>query len=284
MKTLLVNLPVIVSDKQGRHVSGLKPEDFKVTSGGVSNEIVYFSDAQMPLNVAIVLDETGSVSGVLGGIRKAAKQFVSRLEPDDQCMVVTFGDKVRVRQPLTSNKNKIDGSLNSIRGIPGGIGLMNQAILEVVREQFAGVTGRKAIIVLTDAGEIVNRTRTMLEELIEGDTVVYSIYYPTTTFGLKGSKQTLAELTEKTPVGILSRMADVTAGRLLVADGSDFVSQFQTITDELKKMYILGFYPEESTDGKANNIDLRLVRTDLVLRTKSAIRPKAKLKPNVPSN
>ena len=282
VNTLLANIPVIVSDKQGRHVAGLRPEDFTVTSGGVPNEIVYFSDARMPLSVAIVLDETGSVRGVLAGIKKAAKQFIDGLGPEDQCMVVTFGEKVRIRQPLTSDKEKAKSSISGIGGISGGIGLMNRAMMDVLLEQFAGVKGRKAIIVLTDAGEIATQmNRSMLDELIEGDTVVYPIFYPTTMFGLKSRKATLRELISKTPVGTLADMADYSGGRLLVANGDDFVPQFQAITDELKKMYVIGIYPQESTDGKPNNIDLKLVRTDLVLRTKAAIRPRTQLKPGV---
>ena len=282
VNTLLANIPVIVSDKQGRHVAGLKAEDFKVTSGGAENEIVYFSDAQMPLSVAIVLDETGSVSAVLGGIKKAAKQFIDQLGPEDQCMVVTFGEVVRIRQPFSSDKEKAKNSIGRIAGISGGIGLMNQAMLNVLLEQFAGVKGRKAIIILSDAGEIATHlNRPMLDELIEGDTVVYPIYYHTTTFGMKLKNPTLGDLIKQTPVGILDDMARFSGGRLLVANGDDFVPQFQAITDELKKMYVVGFYPQES-EGKPKNIDLKLVRTDLVLRTKAAIRPKTQLKPGVP--
>ncbi len=282
VNTLLANIPVIVSDKQGRHVAGLKPEDFKVTSGGVQNEIVYFSDTQMPLSVAIVMDETGSVRNVLDGIKKAAKQFIDQLAPEDRCMIVTFGEEVRIRHPLSSDKEKTKGSISRIGGISGGIALMNRSMLDVLQERFAGVKGRKAIIVLTDAGEINPADyREMLDELIEGDTVVYPIFYPTTTFGIKRKKPTLADLIKQTPVGMLDDMARFSGGRLLVANGDDFIPQFQTITEELKKMYVVGFYPQES-DGKPKNIDIKLVRPDLVLRTKAAIRPKTALKPGVP--
>jgi len=282
VSTLLANVPVIVSDKTGKHVPGLTAKDFKITSGGNPKEIVYFSDAEMPLNVAIVLDETGSVTSVLGSIKKAAKDYVNQLGPNDQCMIVTFGYKVTVREPLTSDKKRLASRIGEIAGITGGIGIMNDAVLQVVQKEFAGVKGRKAIILLTDAGEIYKGTTPkMLDELIEGDTVVYPIYYPVPHPWFKNGAK-LADLIRNTPVGTLNDVASYTGGRLLIADRHDFGPQFQTIMEELKKMYVLGFYPEESSDGTPNRINMDLVRPDLVLRTKKQIRPRTNLGDSIP--
>jgi hypothetical protein len=84
VSTILANVPVIVSDRTGKHVAGIKPEDFKITSAGNPKEIVYFSDSEMPLSVAIVLDITGSVHAVLDGIKKAANEYVNQLGPERQ--------------------------------------------------------------------------------------------------------------------------------------------------------------------------------------------------------
>ena len=283
VSTILANVPVIVSDRTGKHVAGIKAEDFKITSGGNPKEIVYFSDSEMPLNVAIVLDITGSVTSVLDGIKKAANEYVNQLGPDDKCMVVTFGEKIKIREPFTSDKKRLANEIKGILGISGGIALMNEAVLRVVQKEFADVKGRKAIILLTDAGEI-NKSLTpkMLDELIEGDTVVYPIYYPTMHPWFPKGSASLADLVKHTPVGTLADMAAYTGGKLLVADGNDFGPQFQTIMDELKKMYVVGFYPEESADGSPNRITMNLVRPDLVLRTKKVIRPRVNLGDSIP--
>src|SRR5688572_30252467 len=107
VSTILANVPVIVSDRTGKHVAGIKPEDFKITSAGNPKEIVYFSDSEMPLSVALVMDITGSVTAVLDGIKKAATEYVNQLGPDDKCMIVTFGENVKVREPFTSDKKRL---------------------------------------------------------------------------------------------------------------------------------------------------------------------------------
>jgi hypothetical protein len=52
--------------------------------------------------------------------------------------------------------------------------------------------------------------------------------------------------------------------------------------DELKRMYVVGFYPEESADGSPNRITMDLVRPDLVIRTKKIIRPRTNLGDSIP--
>lgn len=281
VNTTLLNVPVIVSDKAGKYVSGLKREDFKVISGGVPTEIAYFSDAEMPLNVAIVLDVTGSVTAVLSDIKKGARQFVQQLGVKDQCMIATFGDKVVVRTPFIADKEKLENKINGISGIPGGPALMNRAVIDLMRSEFARVEGRKAIIVLTDAGEIdAKLNQQMLDELNEGETVVYPIYYPTAPWEIDGRwtrSVSMSTLIKKTPVGVLHEMSGLTGGRLLVSNGNDFTAQFQAITEELKKMYVIGFYPEDSPDGKRNEVQINTVRPELLLRLKSVIRRKPKL-------
>jgi Ca-activated chloride channel homolog len=274
VNTTLLNIPVIVTDRMGMSIPGLKREDFKIVAGGQEQQIEFFSDAEMPLTVAIVMDVTGSVSAVFSGIKKAAKEFVDRLGPEDQGMVVTFGEKVKVLQSITSDKKKLKDRISGADKIPGGIALMNSALLEIVRGEFAQVNGRKAIIVITDAGEINGTTtRELLDDLIEGDTVVYPVYFPTPHGWSRGRKNwTLDELVKQTPVGRLQDIASFTGGKLLVANGTEFGPQFQQITDELKRMYVIGFYPETGNAKGPTNIEIGVRRDGAVVRTKSIIR------------
>ena len=50
--TEIVNIPVKISDRQGRFVAGLTKENFKVFEDGVEQEIEYFSNEQQPFTVA----------------------------------------------------------------------------------------------------------------------------------------------------------------------------------------------------------------------------------------
>lgn len=71
----LVSVPVIVSDRNGRYISGLKEEDFKLYDNSVQQKLAYFDAAEAPLNVALLLDTSRSTEGVIDEIRKAAKDL-----------------------------------------------------------------------------------------------------------------------------------------------------------------------------------------------------------------
>src|SRR5438105_14109114 len=60
ISTELVSLTVTVTDSQGRHLPGLRREDFTVYDNGVAQELTHFSDADAPASIGIVFDTSGS--------------------------------------------------------------------------------------------------------------------------------------------------------------------------------------------------------------------------------
>src|ERR1700732_2669373 len=71
--TNLISVPVIVSDRDNRYVPSLKLENFKVFDNTEEQRISFFDAAEEPLNIVVMLDTSGSTSGVLDDIKKAAK-------------------------------------------------------------------------------------------------------------------------------------------------------------------------------------------------------------------
>src|SRR5215213_282315 len=69
VNTNLVTIPVIVSDRRNRYISGLKAEDFTVLKDGEKQNIEYFIAEEAPLNVAILLDTSRSTEMVLDEIQ-----------------------------------------------------------------------------------------------------------------------------------------------------------------------------------------------------------------------
>src|SRR5471030_3002010 len=76
VSTLLVNIPVIASDRDGRYVSGLKKENFSIIQDGVTQNIDFFADDSAPMNVAILIDTSFSTARVLSDIKSAARDFL----------------------------------------------------------------------------------------------------------------------------------------------------------------------------------------------------------------
>ena len=56
----MVSLPVVVTTRDGKRVTDLKKEDFQVFENGTRQEIAGFAATDEPIDVALVLDTSGS--------------------------------------------------------------------------------------------------------------------------------------------------------------------------------------------------------------------------------
>src|SRR5256714_1811126 len=111
LKATLVNVPVIVSDRDGRYLSGLRAEDFTLYSDHVKQPIAVFEATEEPLSVALLLDTSLSTRDVLGDIKDAALSFIKRLRPQDRAMVISFDYDVHLLSQLTADRRTLEQSV-----------------------------------------------------------------------------------------------------------------------------------------------------------------------------
>lgn len=292
INTVLLNVPVVVSDRDGRNITGLKKDDFSIYQEGVKQTIEFFANTEEPMNVAILIDTSYSTKEVLGSMKKAAKSFVGTIGPQDKGMVLSFDYEITTLSKLTSKIDELRGGIDgatttSLTGPSNPEDLMPpgtlfDAIYRVINKDFAGAKGRKAIIILTDGFEGGKKIEgaELKASLTESDTIVYPIIFVSRgTIRLLPKNQktvTLDELLNYAPY--MRYCADLTGGRVFSADTSDFSTAFQKIADELKRQYVIGFYPTNAEGGKSANITIKVNRDGAVVRSKKTIR----LKPRTP--
>lgn len=275
VKTVLVNVPVVVGDAAGRNISGLTRENFAVTQGGITQPIEFFASQEGPATFAIIIDSSGSTGAVLRDIAGAAKKFLRILGPEDKGLVVSFDNEVSMLlDDFTSDKGRLKDAINNVQTVGGPGSVMNDAVYRIITKEFRVVKGKKAIIVLTD-GDVdgkVSHSR-LMTTLAESDVVVYPVFYQTRRL-LPSNVKTISfsELVKVSPVDRLYSMALTTGGRLYVADGSDFTTAFQNIAAELKKQYVIGFYPSNTNSGDVNDIKIEVDRPGATVRTKQTIK------------
>ncbi len=271
VNTVLLNVPVIVSDKDGRNIAGLKKEDFSVYQNGEKQTIEFFADTEAPMNVAIVIDTSSSTKNVIGNITGAARNFIELFDSEDKGMIVSFDYDVRILSKLTSDKKKMKEGISGI-WIAEEIGSnMNDALYKVVIKEFAAIKGRKAIVVLTDGfvgGRISNQK--LLDTLTESDVLVYPIFFQTVPLlPSKVKTITMNELLKIPPVDYLNSIALATGGRVYAAESSNFQGAFQSIAEELKKQYVVGFYPKAE---KPRKLTIKVSRPGAIVRTRQTIK------------
>jgi VWFA-related protein len=299
--TNLVTIPVIVSDRQNRYISGLKSENFTVLKDGEEQNIEYFIAEEAPINVAILLDTSRSTELVLDEIQTAALEFLKHLKPNDRCMVVSFDWQVNVLSALTSDREKLKRTIKNAQiGERFGT-VLRDAVFQTVNKNFAGVKGRKAVILLTDGKDFGSFTEKdeLIYRLEESDTLVYSIFYETGFMRRRqlnpqrfpfpnrrggggiwrrgrnpDGRSQRNERANEDAIDFLREMADVSAGRFYQKEIKDLSKTFEAIAEELRKQYLIGFYPENVENGKVYQIKVRVDRIDAVVRAKNTFRVK----------
>jgi VWFA-related protein len=102
----LVMVPVSVTDLQGQPVLGLKPSDFRIEEDGRAQEIAQLGDPeQVPLDIALLIDVSSSVSERFAFEEQAATRFLKQvLRPADRATIYAIDRTPRLEQTRTTSE------------------------------------------------------------------------------------------------------------------------------------------------------------------------------------
>lgn len=280
--TLLLNVPVIVENRNGNYVGGLKKENFYITENGVKRPVDFFADDSAPINVAIMIDTSGSTLSVMEEIKDAARNFLQVLRPEDKALIASFSTQTVIWSNFTSDQKELSKAVNKISGT-GGSNLYDGMYL-IIKKYFAPLKDRKAIIVLTDGmvGGLGVSEPVLLQALSESDIIIYPLLF-TPNFPAAVSNQRAQYFAETKQEGAerMSRISRISGGKTVDSAKTDLKTAFQQIADELKKQYVIGFYPANEKSVKNFKVGLQLDPKffnlqNIILRTKSVVRFKSK--------
>jgi Ca-activated chloride channel family protein len=289
VNTALVSLPVIVSDREGRYVPGLRPDDFQVLEDGVEQQVSHFATTETPFVVALLLDTSGSARLRLREMQEAAASFVEGLRPGDKVAVVSFGGKVELRAGPTNDRELLR---RAIRSVPlGNSTPLYDAVDFVLRRLFDGVVGRKAVVLLSDGLDNGSATATYvgnMHDAEESEVLIYPVQYDPFVKETRAFTTALGRPPELRseriyPPGFnakdyekagryLREMALRTGGRYYHADGAATVKRaFKHIAEELRFQYSLGYYPKAAPEpSRRRAIKVKVRNPNLSVRTRSS--------------
>jgi len=103
----LVNLPVVVRDKNGALIQTLTKADFTLQVDNKPQTIRYFDrDTNLPLTLGLLVDTSQSLRSALDDERTASSAFLDQMlvNPKDQAFVVQFARQIELLVVLVPNK------------------------------------------------------------------------------------------------------------------------------------------------------------------------------------
>jgi len=255
----LVLMYTSVFDKNGRFISGLKKDSFKVYEDGIEQKVSTFSQEDVPVSMGILLDLSGSMRGKIDQVDKAALAFIKASNPQDQVFLIGFNDQVELLQDFTSDIDEITDALDNTV-VTGGTAAYD-AIYLGVQKAHSGSKPKKAVVVITDGEDRDSYYK--LDELIakvqESDVQVFCVGFlnPVGDKGLFGrwSKSVPEKAHEA-----LQKIAEETGGKAFFPDKlTDIHSVVSEIASELRSQYSIGYFSSNSArDGSFRRVKIEI--------------------------
>ena len=213
VETNLVTMPVSVLDRDGRFISGLRQQDFKIFENGVEQKVDYFQSVEQPFTVVLLIDVSPSTQFRIDEIQQAAITFVDKLRPADRVMVISFDQNVNVLCPPTNNRYQLRDAIRQAQ-FGDGTGLY-EAVDYAINQELRQIRGRKAVVLFTDGVDTTSKRATSqstIKDTEEVDALFYTIRYDTSRD--MGGGQTFPQSRPRGRGGRVT-LADILAGILV---------------------------------------------------------------------
>lgn len=297
VRTVPVYATVIGPD--GRLVTDLGRDAFRVFDDGRPQTISLFDNSVQRISIVVMLDMSGSMSGNLSVLRSAAVQMFTRLLPDDKARVGSFGNRIVLSPDAFTND--VDALTRALwlDLDPGGPTPLWGAI-NAAMGALSPLDGRRVVLVLSDGKNTGLRavsgrpTGPTLEETtdraVTEDFMVYAIGMRSRGAfaapggaggsgigGIGGGRRRgrvppsaygFGESDEPDP-GLREIAAESGGGYFDLTGAEHLGPVFARVADELHHQYLLAF-AAPVLDGEVHRLEVRINKPSLTVRARKS--------------
>lgn len=260
-----VDLLLTATDKHGRFVQNLSENDFKILDDHKPPEAIvnFRRDTELPLELGLLLDTSGSVKSRFDFEQDAAVSFLQRtLRPNfDTAFVEGFSRKTDLTQDFTDNVQLLSAGVHNLKA-GGGTALYDaiyRACHDKLLKEKSARPMRRALIIVSDGED--NQSQVTEAQAIamaqRAQVIIYTISTDDSGLILRGDY-------------VLEQIAESTGGRsFLPYKLKDIKSSFASIEDELRSQYVVSYRPADfDADGRFRPIEILSQKKDLQLRAR----------------
>ena len=241
MDVKLVNIFVNVTDQNGAIVGGLTRDDFAVFEDGRPQQIAIFEkQSEVPLNLTLAIDTSGSVRKDMSEEAAAARRFAHDiLRPQDQMSVLQFATTVQQLTPFTNKLAVIDHGLDELRS-DWATALYDAICLG--SERLGTREGRKVLVVISDGDDTAKSSTyaQALEAALRNEVMIYSLI--DVPIEASAGRDTGGE-------HALITLSEQTGGKYFYVSEDGLDKAFTRVSDDLRTQYLIGYYPQHQVPG-----------------------------------
>jgi len=257
VKVTAIELPVTVLDGQGKPVEDLAIDDFTILEDKVEQTISHFSlHRDLPVRMGMVIDTSGSMEETLPTVQRVVMGFLrDLLRPRDRAFIETFSDRPDLLAGFTADFSIIENAMLAL--YPDRATALYDAVIMGLF-QFSGVTGRRAMVVLSDGDDTASENA-FTDALGYAQRMGVTIY----TVGVDVAATKISTRWQ------LSKLASATGGRaFFVSEDSELEAIYEEINRELRTQYLLAYTSNsEEPPDKLRKIKVEVNRKNVKVRT-----------------
>lgn len=240
--TQLVVLHASVMDKSGKLITDIGKDSFKVFENGVEQQVQRFLREDVPLSLALVIDNSGSMRDKRQKVEAASLAMVKASNRNDEVMIVNFNDEAFEDVSFTNDIKKMEEGLTRIDS-RGGTAMRDAISMTVDTVKEKGKKTKKVVLVVTDGND--NTSLLTLEKLLEkahrSEVLIYAI-------GLLNEEERREAVKAKRA---LTALAAASGGLAYFPKDATEVERIALdVAHELRNQYMLAYSPSNSAlDG-----------------------------------
>jgi Ca-activated chloride channel homolog len=239
-----VAIETVISDPQVDISQGSSQRQISIEISALAEP----QDRQLPLNLCLILDHSGSMKGTpLNTVKQAAKELIKGLKPEDRLSIVAFDHEAKVIVPCqqVGDTNEIFAQIDQLQAAGGtaidaGIKLGITQLIEGKQDRVSHA------FILTDGENEHGDNQRCLK--LAGFATESNITLNTLGFG------------EHWNQNILEKIADLAAGTLAyIAEAAQAASEFGRIFDRMQSVGLTNAYLQLELKPKVRLAELKPV-------------------------
>jgi VWFA-related protein len=259
-----------------RLVPDLKKENFQVFEDGVKQKLIGFQHSDLPVSIALVVDNSGSMGSKRPSVNKSALDLIHASNPQDEAFVVNFSDEAIIDQEFTSDVNMLREGLSHIEA-KGGTALYDAVAASADKLARDAKRPKQVIILITDGDDnasSLNQDQTIRRVQQLSGPVIYTI-------GLLFGDEDMSRSQVKHARQALEMLSTETGGIAFFPKNIEQIDQIAAeVARDIRNQYTLGYHSTKpTTDPSFRRVEVRAEgkgEGKLIVRTRTGYFPVAR--------
>jgi len=264
---------VTVTDKGGSPVTDLHADDFVVKEGGKERDVVGAAVSNVPLRIAIIVDDNGT-----GIFRYGVAKFIERLQGLAEFSLSTINVQQMKLVDFTSSNADLSAAISRLVARPGANdgGQLLEGIYDTAKDFQKRFARRPVIVALTVGGEEHSTVPAhhVLDELAKSGAALHVIAVNSSALRAMAVAQKPGALLDENMnlnevLGDGSKQTGGTRGEIVASAG--IVVGLQQLAEELRTQYAVSFSRADKPRS-SDKLNVSVKRSGLNVRAPMRLR------------